>query len=59
MDTYNEKQMQTLTNRHEISKKNHAERNTRAEKMSGKKNIFGEDSGIENSFAQKRMTPIT
>jgi len=28
-------------------------------KLEKKKNIFGEDSGIENSFAQKRTTPIT
>jgi hypothetical protein len=49
--------MQKLTNKHEISKKKRTERKRRAEKI--RNNIFREDTRIENSFAQKRMTPTT
>ena len=43
--------MQTLTNRHEISTKHRTERTQERRKLEKKKYIFGEDAGIENSFA--------
>jgi len=44
--------MQTLTNRHEISTKHRTERTQERRKLEKKKKyIFGEDAGIENSFA--------